>query len=242
MRSSRPPWALLSLFSDFVPSLRQKFVPVPLGGPRQGEIGAYSMRERGAVIDGVYRYCLWRRVGGSTSRVLFVMLNPSTADEVTDDPTIRRCAGFARRWGFGWLGRLQSLRIPRDRPTRVAPRRRPGGSSQRRHGRASRASCRSRRRSLGSRWSTVASCRCGHAISARLARVLRGHDSGWFSPSSALRRRRRASGSFSRAWALSPSRKSGFRVARAHFAWAGGVCGATLKVSQAGVWLLSVAG
>ena len=32
-----------------------------------------------------------------------VMLNPSKADEATDDPTIRRCIGFARSWGFGSL-------------------------------------------------------------------------------------------------------------------------------------------
>lgn len=33
----------------------------------------------------------------------FVGLNPSTADETTDDPTIRRCVRFAREWGFARL-------------------------------------------------------------------------------------------------------------------------------------------
>lgn len=31
------------------------------------------------------------------------MLNPNRADEVSDDPTIRRCIGFAKSWGFGGL-------------------------------------------------------------------------------------------------------------------------------------------
>ena len=30
---------------------------------------------------------------------MFVGLNPSTADESTDDPTIRRCIGFSKAWG-----------------------------------------------------------------------------------------------------------------------------------------------
>lgn len=34
---------------------------------------------------------------------MFIGLNPSTADEVNDDPTVRRCIRFAQRWGYGAL-------------------------------------------------------------------------------------------------------------------------------------------
>lgn len=59
-------------------------------------------------IDGRYRYTLTRtlatRLGADPERVAaFVMLNPSTADEHADDPTIRRCIGFADREGCGAL-------------------------------------------------------------------------------------------------------------------------------------------
>lgn len=50
---------------------------------------------------GLYRYRLWRDLGpGGAGTVLFVLLNPSTADSEQDDPTVRRCVGFAKSWGF----------------------------------------------------------------------------------------------------------------------------------------------
>jgi hypothetical protein len=54
--------------------------------------------------DGLYRYRLTRRWGSrSDPCVCWVMLNPSTADAVEDDPTIRRCIRFSEAWGFGSL-------------------------------------------------------------------------------------------------------------------------------------------
>ena len=50
-----------------------------------------------------YRYVLWRTWERGESHVIFVGLNPSTADERKDDPTIRRCIGFAKAWGFGGI-------------------------------------------------------------------------------------------------------------------------------------------
>ena len=52
---------------------------------------------------GNYRYQLHRVWDNSKPKVLFLMLNPSTADEKEDDPTIRRCIAFSKSWGYGGL-------------------------------------------------------------------------------------------------------------------------------------------
>lgn len=64
--------------------------------------------------DGLYRYRLDRNWDSNKPKVLFLMLNPSTADSYQDDPTIRRCINFAKNWGFGGLivGNLFAYRSP----------------------------------------------------------------------------------------------------------------------------------
>lgn len=47
-----------------------------------------------------YRYTLHRRWAARGERICFCLLNPSTADEFKLDPTLTRCLGYARRWGF----------------------------------------------------------------------------------------------------------------------------------------------
>lgn len=50
---------------------------------------------------GLYRYKLQRTWGArGGAEVLWIMLNPSTADETHDDPTIRRCRNFSKAWGY----------------------------------------------------------------------------------------------------------------------------------------------
>jgi hypothetical protein len=50
-----------------------------------------------------YRYSLTRTWTRRSAKIMFIGLNPSTADENVDDPTVRRCIGFARQWGYGGI-------------------------------------------------------------------------------------------------------------------------------------------
>ena len=62
--------------------------------------------------DNKYRYQLSRIWDDEKPKVLFIMLNPSTADADVDDPTIRRVVNFAKSWVYGgvFVGNLYAFR------------------------------------------------------------------------------------------------------------------------------------
>lgn len=70
-----------------------------------------------------YRYELTRSWARAGSLATFIMLNPSTADATNDDPTIRRCIGFARSWGCNglYVGNLYALRSTEPKGLWVHP-------------------------------------------------------------------------------------------------------------------------
>lgn len=97
-----------------------------------------------------WRYCLWRRwtdrpiyasdadfsitpgtvndsiIGNDSGNMCaFIGLNPSTADETEDDPTIRRCIGFAKSWGCDGIAMLNLFAFratdPKDMKAAVDP-------------------------------------------------------------------------------------------------------------------------
>lgn len=60
---------------------------------------------KGADFDAThkYRHLLTREWDCDKPKAAFIMLNPSTANDHDDDPTIRRCIRFAQEWGYGGL-------------------------------------------------------------------------------------------------------------------------------------------
>lgn len=98
-------------------------LPVPSREPSMSEpatVTEFAGLKRGETVfsqDRKFRYTLWRSWnthllmglgdGPKTNQkpardfVQFIGLNPSTADETLDDPTIRRCINFSKEWGYG---------------------------------------------------------------------------------------------------------------------------------------------
>lgn len=92
--------------------------------------------ERWATIseDRRYRYNLGRRWNRPVaSRIVWVMLNPSTADACVDDPTIRRCMAFSRAWGHDEMVVVNLYALRATDPSELGRATNPFGSENARY-------------------------------------------------------------------------------------------------------------
>jgi hypothetical protein len=83
-----------------------------------------EITHRSAFITGKYRYWLERRwldARYDAPQVVWCMLNPSTADAKTDDPTIRRCVGFTHAWGYSRMTVVNLYAYRATNPRELGP-------------------------------------------------------------------------------------------------------------------------
>ncbi|MBB5692613.1 DUF1643 domain-containing protein [Muricoccus pecuniae] len=90
------------------------------GGKVRLRIGEEVVSRAEFSADGRYRTVLERRWDGlpfgSPGVCAWIMMNPSTADETVDDPTVRRARDFTRRWGFGAMVVLNAFALRATKP------------------------------------------------------------------------------------------------------------------------------
>lgn len=67
--------------------------------------------------DREYRYVLSRIWDETKPMVMIIGLNPSTADETEDDPTIGRCISFSKSWGYGGVYMLNLFAFRATQPS-----------------------------------------------------------------------------------------------------------------------------
>jgi len=68
---------------------------------------------------GLYRYSLTRRWNKHLPQCIFIGLNPSTADLIHDDPTVRRLIGFAKGFGYGGFDLLNIFALRATDPRKL---------------------------------------------------------------------------------------------------------------------------
>ena len=76
------------------------------------ELKAVQTQLHGAIFDDTreYRYVLWRR-WAEGPMLAYIGLNPSTADEIVNDPTVTRCINFAKREGMSGMFMLNAFAL-----------------------------------------------------------------------------------------------------------------------------------
>jgi hypothetical protein len=82
----------------------------------RGEIARTMIAGAEFSSDRKYRYALWRVWDRSKPLVMFIGLNPSTANETALDPTITRVMNFSRYWGYGGFYMMNLFGIVSSKP------------------------------------------------------------------------------------------------------------------------------
>lgn len=87
--------------------------------------GFYPSENNGALFsqERIYRYALWRLWNKNRPHLMVIGLNPSTANEKQDDPTIRRCRNLAKELGYGGIVmvNLFAFRATNPRAMKIEP-------------------------------------------------------------------------------------------------------------------------
>jgi hypothetical protein len=107
---------LLKLFNDISSTAvneLENFVAKQAGTWLENKIIKFSGPKNGAIFDETktYRYSLSRVWNPQKEKVVFICLNPSTADENIDDPTLKRCIDYAKRWSNEKYGCLEMVNL-----------------------------------------------------------------------------------------------------------------------------------
>jgi hypothetical protein len=91
----------------------QRFVAAQAEQWLSNKIDKSTERKNDAIFDstGQYRYSLTRVWNSNKEKVVFICLNPSTADGENDDPTLKRCIDFAKRWHNEKYGSLEMVNL-----------------------------------------------------------------------------------------------------------------------------------
>lgn len=89
----------------------------------------YTWRSADFTLDRLHRWSLhrtWTPYREQRREVLFVMLNPSKAGKDEDDPTIRRCVGFAKRWQYTGVRVMNLFSLVATKPSELYAAEQPG--------------------------------------------------------------------------------------------------------------------
>ena len=91
----------------------EKFVAKQASTWLEDKIFQYFEPKSGANFDDTrtYRYSLSRVWDAQKEKIVFIGLNPSTADEKVDDQTLKRCINYAKRWSNGKYGSLEMVNL-----------------------------------------------------------------------------------------------------------------------------------